>query len=257
MEESSFIIKFSGTADNKGKQVTVSGAIQTDLVEVFDQRGYQTSKKKGNNTASDDASAMLKYMNPGASTKDVNIRDQYTFSPKIEHEVITSNSEEPIKMNFLLTNEGEYSGMSVNLGDYDVEEGGESLIITDCEEVHIFINSGGMKMRLSQMPGNAQNLPSQDFKKPEGSEIKKTGASKKILGYTCFEYVIKDEGMDARFWVTSDLNLKNWMNFDTDEIEGHVLEYDITSKDVDMKSIATKINAKANIVIKSSEYRQF
>ena len=56
--------------------------------------------------------------------------------------------------------------------------------------------------------------------------------------------------------MTPDLEVQNWMRFSENEIDGHILEYDVKSKDGTMKSVAIEINEKANISIKSSEYRK-
>ena len=160
-----------------------------------------------------------------------------------------------MKMAYLFSSE-DYFGIGVDMSDYEEGTSGESFIVIENGETHMFINAGGMKMRMSQMPGGGVPLPDQEFDNPNGTKINKTGASKKILGYTCYEYIVKDKDTDSRFWVTPDLEVQNWMRFSENEIDGHILEYDVKSKDGTMKSVAIEINEKANISIKSSEYRK-
>ncbi len=75
------------------------------------------------------------------------------------------------------------------------------------------------------------------------ANAKKTGKTKKILGYTCDEYLIDDENMEARIWVSEKLGkevhktmLRNNQVFGTSfyhaaYFKGMVMEYDYTDKE--------------------------
>lgn len=252
-EVSSFSMSFKGTAKSDGKEVSVNGTITTEQVEIYDNRAYSSKKSTSSEDNSSAYSNYSSYGSSGSSNEASKIRATYKFVQKVVHEVKTDQSKDIIKMSYLFSNE-DYSGISVNMSDYGQQ--GESFIVMDNGETHMFIDAGGMKMRMSQMPGGAMPMPDQEFSNPNGTEFKKSGATKTILGYNCEEYIVKDEHTDSRFWVTTDLKIKNWMNFPENDIQGHILEYNIKSKDGNMTSIATEINTSANIVINSSEYRK-
>lgn len=247
------LISFNGKASMDGKVIAVSGEINTKEVQYIDQRRYASnnSSSSSTNQASDndyDIGAMM-----GASNNSADPKPVYSFNHKIAHEITTNQSKDVMKMAFLFS-DSDYYGIGVDMKDYG--QSGESFIVMDGGETHMFINAGGMKMRMSQMPGGAMQMPNQDFQNPNGTEAKKTGATKVILGYTCYEYIVKDEETDAHFWVTTELDIDNWMSFPENEIQGHVLEYDINSKDGKMKSIAVSIEKNLNLTITSSEYRK-
>ncbi|MEM6525853.1 MAG: DUF4412 domain-containing protein [Bacteroidota bacterium] len=253
-DESSVNISFNGKAEIDGETVDFSGNLETSKVQLFNQQGGTLAESEDEDQQEVEYST---FSYPGANSgKDVKVRPQYTFSHKITHEVTTDQSKDKMKMAFLFSDEN-YYGINVNMSDYEeASQDGESFMVMENEETHIFVETSGMKMRMSQAFGGQMPMPDQEFDNPNGAEMKKTGATKKILGYTCYEYTVKDQDMEARFWVTPDLKVRNWMSFPENEISGHILEYDVKSKDGMMKSVAIEIDTGADITINSSEYRK-
>jgi len=98
--------------------------------------------------------------------------------------------------------------------------------------------------------------------------MKKTGKSKKILGYHCEEYLVEDEETEVRMWVSDKLGKemrKEWMRnqqtfgamfMHAYALNGMVLEYDVLDKDNGKKTImlVTEIDLNHNHSVSTGGY---
>ena len=62
------------------------------------------------------------------------------------------------------------------------------------------------------------------------------------MGAKCYEYVLSDKDVTIELWAAPSVNLPNWFIQNRDVLEGHIMEYTITSKDGRMESETIAIN---------------
>jgi hypothetical protein len=97
--------------------------------------------------------------------------------------------------------------------------------------------------------------------------FKKTGNTKKILGYSCDEYLVEDEESEVHMWVSEKLGKemqKEWMNnqqtfgamfMHAYAINGMVMEYDILQEDGDKTiMVITKIDLNHDHSVSTEGY---
>jgi hypothetical protein len=228
---------------------SISGSIDVGPVNFIDNRTIK--KKKSNNQ---DVSAITMTSSNEAAPAG-------TYSFNFESKVKITNMEDgsEYKMSYLLNNSQSYVGLKMNMADYsEAEVTGESVIIIDGEDTHIFVESQGMKLRMSQnmMGANQAQNPVEQMADYDYSGVQKTGNTKTVLGATCYEYVLSDNQVKLTLWVAPEVKLPNWFIQGSDIIDGHIMEYEITSKDGHMKSETIALQDNINKVLNPKEYRK-
>lgn len=183
----------------------------------------------------------------------------YEFTDETLVKMTTSEDEKPINMSYLLNPKEAYVGMKIDMSQYSEEEmQGESIVIMDGGNVHIFVETMGMKMLMSQgmMAGQQINNPADQMADYDYSGIVKTGNTKTVLGATCYEYSMSDKDVTMNLWVAPEIDLPNWFIQNTEVIEGHIMAYTMTSKDgvVTSETIAIKENISKTVI--PSEYKK-
>ena len=149
-------------------------------------------------------------------------------------------------------------GLKTNLAEYsDGEMTGESTMVMDGEDLHIFVNTPMMKIRMSQdmMDKQGQN-PVEDMVNYDYSKIKKTGQTRTILGETCYEYRLADKDVVRSIWVAPAVKLPNWFDQNTALIDGHIMAYEMRSKDGHMTSETLAIDWNIDQSLNSKEYKK-
>ena len=151
----------------------------------------------------------------------------------------------------------------MNMSDYSEESmEGESIIIYDQGKSFIFVDAQGMKIQMSSMNAQSQKMPSDQMANYDYSDIKKTGATKTILGYTCHEYTLTDKSNIINMWIAPDFKIPNWFMNQQGQpnpsvnLNGYALEYYIKSDDGNMSMKTIKINEKADVKVVGSDYKK-
>ncbi|WP_179351231.1 DUF4412 domain-containing protein [Winogradskyella vidalii] len=183
---------------------------------------------------------------------------QFTFETKVKVTNI-DDANETYKMSYLLNPNENYMGLMVDMSDYSDEEmEGESVIVMDDGNTHIFVDTAGMKMQMSQnmMGGQQMQNPTDQMANYDYSKIKKTGKTKTILGATCYEYVMSDSEVKMTLWVAPEINLPNWFIQNDAVLKGYIMEYTIQSKDGNMTSETIAINDNIDKTINPKDYKK-
>jgi len=230
---------------------TITGAVDATNPEFFNQ----TSVVKSAETNERVGSAVT-----GRNTLATAIPGvyQFTHETKVKVTVIDATNE-TYKMSYLLHPNENYMGIMVDMSTYsDADMQGESVIVMDDGNTHIFVEAAGMKMQMSQnmMGGQQKQNPTDQMANYDYSKIKKTGKTKTILGATCYEYVMSDSDVKMTLWVAPEINLPNWFVQNDAVLKGHILEYTITSKEGNMKSETIAINDNIQKTINPKEYKK-
>ena len=143
----------------------------------------------------------------------------------------------------------------------DSGESGQIYNVITTKEIVAYINAGGMKIKKATPADQFSQLDNGD-KVPMQEDLKKTGQTKRILGYLCHEYTYKNDGGSLSVWITKDsfpirskyapmlgMTRKN-------NIEGFVLELNATSQNGEKANVKViKIDSKKKLIINSSEYK--
>lgn len=230
---------------------TVIGAIDAKSPEFFDQTSVvKTETTKETGWSGSEQHEINTTAIPGVY--------QFTFETKVK---VTNldQTDETYKMSYLLHPNEKYMGLMVDMSDYAEQEmQGESVIVMDDGNTHIFVDTAGMKMQMSQdmMGGQQMQNPADQMEHYDYSKIKKTGKTKTILGATCYEYVMSDSDVKMTLWVAPEINLPNWFVQNDAVLKGHILEYTIASKDGNMKSETIAINDNIQKTINPKDYKK-
>ncbi|MEM6684495.1 MAG: hypothetical protein AAF617_01770 [Bacteroidota bacterium] len=182
----------------------------------------------------------------------------YQFSYETVTEISVPGEKKAYKMSYLLNPNTKYIGMKVDVSEYsDGEMNGESIIVMDEGNAHVFVETAGMKMRMSNgMMGQKMQNPTEQMANYDYTKLQKTGNTKTILGATCHEYMMADKDIKINFWVAPDIKLSNWFIQNTGVIDGYIMEYAVESKDGKMTSKTLAIKENISKTINPKEYKK-
>ncbi len=266
--------------DSEHIQVSFTGDMELRQVERTSNRSddYSESFYAASLTGAIDA-ARPKFINNTTITKDTEDEDRavtswddmepaqqngsatpgiYTFTFQTDMRVTVPDQDRTHHMSYLLNPEADYIAIRADMSDYDAEMKGESIIVVDGDDSHIFVETEGMKMRLSQsmMQGQDMQNPSEQMANYDYSKLEKTGNTKEILGAKCYEYKMSDVETQIVFWVAPDIQLPNWFLQSQELIDGHIMEYTVVSKEGEMTSTVTAIHDNISRTINPKDYKK-
>ncbi len=183
----------------------------------------------------------------------------YSFSFETKVRVTNLDDNQIYNMSYLLNPNTKYLAIKVNMEEYsDEETDGESIIVMDDGDAHIFVETQGMKMRMSSgmMRNQKQQMPSEQMMNYDYTNLTKTGKTKTILGATCYEYIMADDKVKIELWAAPDVNLPNWFIQNQQVLKGYIMEYTVTSNEGNMKSETTAIHDNISKTLNPKEYRK-
>jgi len=251
--------KRTRTADDQVQEskytASVMGTIQGSDPQFIDNK---TITKESNST-SNTSSATASLPDNNSSGNSAQAKDAYVFTYETVVEMSVPDQNRKNKLSYLLNPNAKYMGMKADMSEYSGGEmGGESLIVMDGDDTFVFVNTSGMKIQMSSSAmGNQQHqMPTDQMENYDYSNLNKTGNTKTILGYTCYEYVMSDNQNSIQMWVAPDLVVPNWFMQNQDVIQGHILEYSVDSPDGQMTITTLEIKDDINKTINPSEYRK-
>lgn len=238
----------------------LKGSLQGHSIEFIKE---DAPRQSSSNVASNESSPSLPIFN--RKGKSSSSAGTYNFTYEFVNEIKTDSDDQTYQVSYLFNPNASYFGMVVDMSKYSEEPmSGESIIIYDEGDSYILVETQGMKIQLSSQMAEKQqkSMPTEQFSNYDYSNIKKTGATKSILGYTCYEYQLTDNENKLTMWVAPDFKIPNWFMQQQEQIteksplEGYVLEYYSESPDgkVSMKTI--KIDENINKKVVGSEYRK-
>jgi hypothetical protein len=182
----------------------------------------------------------------------------YQFSYEAVTEISVPEQNRSYKMSYLLNPNTKYIAMKADMSEYSEDEmDGESIIVMDKGNAHIFVETSGMKMRMSSgMMGQKMQNPTEQMANYDYTKLQKTGNTKTILGATCHEYAMSDKNVKVNFWVAPSIKLSNWFMQNTGVVDGYIMEYSVQSKDGNMTSKTIAIKENINKTVNPKEYKK-
>jgi hypothetical protein len=198
---------------------------------------------------------------------DVELPETYEFDLTIAYEIQTED-EDPVNMSFIIAPEGEkYMGFT------GATQGQEfQYMIWDLERnVFVMYQEQDGKKSLMKLPNFASIAEADQEQAMEASEmeIRKTGETKTILGYTCEKYIIEDDKNYGEAWIAADFpysyerfsalvstQMKTPGYSELSEEQGYALEMLTREKKKKAKTTVMKVIDidESGITINNSEY---
>lgn len=255
------VFSLSGTWNTiDGNKPVTASYVSFDVGTILDKRqSFSNTISNSNNTnttSNNNSTTNNPYVNNNNSTS-VNIPNTFSFSSSLEVKMTSSNGT-TADLEFLL---GNYSNIyAMAIASKEMGAGGKVYNVVTPKSITMFMNVAGMKMK--------KTVPQQQFsqsnfsdKIPTNSEeLKKTGNSKNILGFTCYEYKYVNDGGYISLWATQDFpgNSASITMLGMREggpVKGFVLEIDSKSGNDKVNMKAVKYNRNKNVTINTKEYK--
>ena len=179
----------------------------------------------------------------------------FTSSLKVK---ISSEDGSSAEMEFHLGNYKDIYAMS--LVSSELDETGKIYNVITPKTITMFMNVSGMKMRKTVVQDQFANVNFSDKVPKSPDNLKKTGATKNILGFTCNEYKYSNEKGYVSIWATKNFPISGtYITMlgirENSPVEGFILEINSKSDNEKVKLEATQFNKNKRITIKTNEYK--
>lgn len=264
-KDKSFDIDFSGQAEfvkrtrSANNEVSESFYTASVMGNVQGKNPQFLDKKTITKDSNSKAQTASSLPNSNSSNNPAQAKGSYVFTYETIVEMTVPDQNGKSKLSYLLNPNASYMAMKADMSEYSGGDmGGESLIVMDEDDTFIFVDTPGMKIQMSagQMGNQQQQMPSDQMENYDYTNLNKTGNTKTILGYTCYEYVMSDNQNSIQMWVAPDLEVPNWFMQNQDVIQGHILEYSVDSPEGQMTITTIEIKDNINKTVNPSEYKK-
>lgn len=251
-----FSIKGTWNTVEGNKPITGS-YISLNVSEIIDKRNVNepnNNEKENtvyNNTPNKKSNLSLHKKTTNSSVK---IPSTFSFSSSIEVKM-TTNDGSNADIEFLLGNYSNIYAMSLASN-----EGGKVYNVITPKSITMFMDIGGMKMKKTVSQEQFSQSTISDKVPTDPNHLKKTGESKTILGFTCYEYKYTNNGGYVSVWITKDFpsnstNISMLGMHEGGVIDGFVLEIDSKSGNDKANMKVVKYNKNKKITINTSSYK--
>ena len=259
-DSTKIVLSLKGTWEKADGNLPVNATfVNLNVLEIIDKR---KSINSHSNSKKEDTLRKTQNINNTEKTA-TNIKDNielpntYFFDKSLEI-LITTNKTESIEMELLFGNNRKIYAMSI--GSKQMDEQGTVYNVFTPNKTTMFMDMPGMKIKkpVSVLQITATNYSD---KMPENSNsIKKTGATKSILGYNCEEYTYQYNDGHTSAWVTKDFPIKNEnlsiLGMGKNNVfAGFVLELHMKTRNETIVVKAVKYNMNKSVTINTSDYK--
>lgn len=229
---------------------SITGGIDAESPKFTNQETVTKNDNKKPVTSRDD-------MNPKESSLNTT-PGSYNFTFETVTKVTVPDQNRSYTMSYLLNPNADYIAIKADMSEYSDEEmDGESIIVMDKGSAHVFVETNGMKMRMSNgMMGQKVENPTGQMANYDYTKLTKTGNTKTILGATCYEYKMSDSNVKINFWVAPNIKLSNWFIQNKNVVDGYIMEYTVQSNERTMTSTTISIKDNIRKTINPKEYKK-
>ncbi|WP_111670043.1 DUF4412 domain-containing protein [Algoriphagus litoralis] len=179
----------------------IQNAAANAATNAATNKANEKAEKAGNNALE----GMMGGMMEPATTE-----SEYSFTGFMVMEVTSTDkkgkSEEPVRINYLLSQEPEFMGM--NFQDPKKPENTTTTIMDTKNEAMVMLMSSdgqkssfAIKMDYEKVQELVDEEAEEQLENPE-YKLTKTGNTKTILGYDCEEWLVVSEDGEGRYWIT-------------------------------------------------------
>jgi hypothetical protein len=254
----------------------VDKKVDEALDEAFEEEGDSTATQTRKTRDERDRERAQRIMaRMGANSTPVNIEENYAFSANVKMEIETwnnNNLENKDYINSFFTPDNQVFAYEVQNQENSENQKGFFIIDQKNNATIILTEEDGEKNGV--VTGidmdDLQNFAAEEAKKDDTdpadfSKAQKTGRTKKILGYTCEEYVFKGETEESILWISKEKDLKMGNFFssiykNSTLVSGYpggmIMEAETTDRNTNEKSVmrVTEINDDIRKEIDLSAY---
>ncbi len=260
VDSTKVVFSVKGTWNTTEGNKPVNGSyISLNVNNIVDKRfGSNSSNEDSVNQKSKNSNSNINNTFNDNSNSTIKIPNSFSFTSSLEVQMTTNGDESSINMEFLLGNYPDIYGMSI--ASEEMGEGGKVYNVVTPKSITMFIDVSGMKMKKTVPQDQFSQADFSDKVPTNPDDLKKTGATKSILGYTCSEYKYENSAGYTSVWATKDFPMKGTqiamlgMNGNS-IVEGFVLEIDMKSNNDYANMKAVKYNRNKNVSINTKEYK--
>ncbi len=195
---------------------------KTESGETDDENG-DNSTTESNGQDFDDESKLNTAPPP-------DIESSYHFTQKIVYKMSSVDKKEGANtLEYILWFPDNEKYMATQMGEMTVEENGQEKAGEAMQMFTIMDNKNLAMITIMEEQKMAQIIPMDGASeaieekveenveegKYEQPDVKKTGRTKKIIGYSCYEYVSSSVDGDATFWLTDEVDMINSSSFNS------------------------------------------
>ncbi|MDD7915401.1 DUF4412 domain-containing protein [Polaribacter ponticola] len=254
------VFSLKGTWNTREGDKPIEGSYTSlNISEIVDKRFANTSSEEKNKNSVSKNSNKNSDANTSFESNSTAIRIPSTFSFSSSLEVkMTSSDGSAVDMEFLTGNYEDIYAMSIASAEMGDE--GKMYNVVTPKSITMFMDVGGMKMKKS-VAQDAYFQTGFDDKIPADSrDLKKTGATKSILGYNCYEYKHAYEEISVSVWATNNFPASN-KNMSllgigkVGVVEGFVLEVNYKNGNEMANMKVVKYNKNKAVTINTNEYK--
>ncbi len=185
-----------------------------------------------------------------------NTANSYTFNQSITIE-IEAEGNEKAQLDFLFDKKNS-NIICMKLNTEQDASSGEVYAVITPNSSTMFMNMPGMKIKKKV---SKEEMGTIDYtsKVPQKSELVKTGKTKTILGYTCYEYFYENEGGKVHAWVTKNFPIQGKFipilgMKENGPFEGFVMELRFESNNEKSSIKVVKLDTNINVKIDANAY---
>ena len=254
------VFSLKGTWNTREGDKPIEGSYTSlNISEIVDKRFANTSSEEKNKNSVSKNSSKSSDTDTSFESNSAAIRIPNTFSFSSSLEVkMTSSDGSAVDMEFLTGNYEDIYAMSI--ASAEMGEEGKMYNVVTPKSITMFMDVGGMKMKKS-VAQDAYSQTGFDDKIPADSrDLKKTGATKSILGYSCYEYKHAYEEISVSVWATNNFPASN-KNMSllgigkVGVVEGFVLEVNYKNGNETANMKVVKYNKNKAVTINTNEYK--
>ncbi len=165
----------------------------------------ENEKKDPSDTTTNQSDSFGKIMSHLSTGPPVNISEKYAFDTQVAYEIRSDNNEtknEEVVMDMISWYK---EGKNYTATKIKSTQNGQSVNVTtilDIEnEAMIMVMEDQKMAQLISTKGTTDEMTQDDVDPDNNPKLKKTGRTKKILGYTCHEYETHTNDSDGTFWI--------------------------------------------------------
>jgi len=165
----------------------------------------ENEKKDSSDTTSNESDSFAKIMSQIGTGPPVHIAKSYSFDTQVAYEIRSDNNEskdEEVVMDMISWYK---EGKNYTATKIKSTQDGQSVNVTtilDIEnEAMIMVMEDQKMAQLISTKGTTDEIAEENVELENSAKFKKTGRTKKILGYTCHEYETHSNDTDATFWI--------------------------------------------------------
>ena len=246
--------------------------IDEKMDKAVDEAFEGNPEEESNNTDNNDVTKnkkKRKYDLSNISMEEIELTNTYHFSKKIDWLMTSNRQDEPTEVSQLMSKDGNFAMMVKDTKSKSTQ----GTMIFDISKEYLIILTEEQKQAMVMSMDATETLADNVDAQQSDMKITATGKQKKILGYSCKQYIFTSSEAKGDMWVTEDLKLKNhnlfaylkkmsrkkskstpagWEKIE----EGFVLEMNSTDNDGNASNMkVTAINLSVNINYDMKKYQ--